>query len=167
MIWFTSDWHFNHKNIIKYCNRPYKNVDEMNAGIVDNIFKCYKTGDIMYFLGDYAFGPTPKIDHVLQSIDLVKVCGNHDPREGLPYAIHLRARGLTIHMSHSVDFERIDSAFDLYLCGHVHDKWRFKKWGKQTIINVGVDVWDMCPVSIEGIIKLHKDVQRGRVTNEG
>ena len=34
-LWFTSDTHFCHENIIRYCNRPFKNVEEMNVLVLE------------------------------------------------------------------------------------------------------------------------------------
>lgn len=33
-IYFISDMHFYHENIIKFCDRPFKGIDEMNEEIV-------------------------------------------------------------------------------------------------------------------------------------
>jgi len=35
-FWFTSDYHLGHANIIKYCNRPFKGIDQMNSTIIRN-----------------------------------------------------------------------------------------------------------------------------------
>lgn len=35
-VFFTSDTHFNHTNIIQYCQRPFKSTDEMNEAMIDN-----------------------------------------------------------------------------------------------------------------------------------
>lgn len=40
--YIISDTHFNHKNIINYCNRPFRDINEMNNTIIDNWNKSVK-----------------------------------------------------------------------------------------------------------------------------
>ena len=54
-VWFTSDQHFGHANIIKYANRPFKNVDEMDQAMMDNYRKVVRPEDDVYMLGDCSF----------------------------------------------------------------------------------------------------------------
>lgn len=53
-IFYTSDWHFGHKNIIRYCNRPFDLSDEGVAQCTDFIKKeyCSVVGpdDFVFFL---------------------------------------------------------------------------------------------------------------------
>ena len=49
-IFLISDLHLDHYNIIKYCNRPFSSVREMNYLIVNNWNTTVKDNDIVYFL---------------------------------------------------------------------------------------------------------------------
>jgi calcineurin-like phosphoesterase family protein len=51
---FIADTHLGHKNIIKYCNRPFRLVAHMDDTIIDNINEVVKSNDILYHLGDFA-----------------------------------------------------------------------------------------------------------------
>lgn len=55
MIFFAADFHLSHKNILKYCNRPFKNIEDMNKTILQNIEESIRPKDILYFLGDLRF----------------------------------------------------------------------------------------------------------------
>lgn len=80
MIFFTSDQHFFHKNIINLSNRPFENVDDMNAGLISLFNKKVSPKDITYHLGDFAFADTDKIKDIISKLNgshyFIK--GNHD-----------------------------------------------------------------------------------------
>lgn len=86
-IFYTSDWHFGHKNIIRYCNRPFDLSDEGVAQCTDFIKKeyCSVVGpdDFVFFLGDAFFGGSKKkyaFRDLVQSMTGKKIMirGNHD-----------------------------------------------------------------------------------------
>ena len=54
MIYVTSDLHFNHKNIINLCYRPFKSVEDMNEILIENWNKAVRYDDEVYILGDIA-----------------------------------------------------------------------------------------------------------------
>ena len=54
MIYYISDTHFYHENIIKICKRPYSTINEMNEDIVKKWNKKVKKGDSVFFLGDFS-----------------------------------------------------------------------------------------------------------------
>lgn len=77
-IYFTADTHFGHTNIIKYCNRPFDSIYDMDESILYEINKVVKTTDTLYHLGDFAFH---SIKHYIDRINCKKIIfiyGNHD-----------------------------------------------------------------------------------------
>jgi calcineurin-like phosphoesterase family protein len=81
VIYFTADTHFNHYNIIKYCNRPFKSIEEMDNVIINNINEQLQNDDTLYILGDFCFGDDKKISIYRNRIyisDIRLVLGNHD-----------------------------------------------------------------------------------------
>lgn len=55
MIWFTSDTHFGHENVLKFTDRPWETIWQMNDAIVDNINGRVAVDDELYILGDFSF----------------------------------------------------------------------------------------------------------------
>lgn len=79
-IWFTSDTHFGHKNIITYCNRPFDSVDEMNEVMVDRWNDTVSPDDQVFHLGDVAMGKIDQSIHHVSRLNGYKylIPGNHD-----------------------------------------------------------------------------------------
>ena len=55
-VFFTSDTHFYHGNIIRFCNRPFKSVEMMNETIISNWNNTVGQDDIVFHLGDFCLG---------------------------------------------------------------------------------------------------------------
>lgn len=153
--WFTSDIHFSHKNIIKYCNRPFQSVDEMDRILIDNWNAVVGPNDHVYQLGDFCFG---KIDHILKISNRLNgikhyIYGNHDKEminheqmlfDSIPklasvdYYRKINVEGQSIilcHYAFSVWDKSHHGSWNLY--GHSHSTHEPYKCGKQ--MDVGVD----------------------------
>jgi len=80
MNFYTSDQHFFHTNIIKYCNRPFSSSEEMNRALINNWNKKVTDKDNVYILGDLSWGTVEQTISILQQLKGNKffIKGNHD-----------------------------------------------------------------------------------------
>ena len=82
-IWFTADFHLGHKNIIRYRNRPFDTVEEMNRVILERLNGLVKANDTLYFLGDFCIGPKGRAAELRREIRCKKVFAvPREPRQG-------------------------------------------------------------------------------------
>lgn len=205
MIWFTSDEHFWHKNVIRFCDRPfcskpenhihnvpcdYCDVQAMNEDLIRKWNEVVKPDDTVYCLGDFSMAIRPVEAYTPRLLGhKILISGNHDwthpsnkksktPEKaanvrGMYYGfgwkeIHnsltIEIGGKIVNMCHlPYQGDNTDDRFHKHrlvddgrvlLCGHVHEKWKTKLTPKGTLmINVGVDVWDGFPISIDEIKK--------------
>lgn len=80
-IWVISDTHFNHSNIIKFCNRPFEHVTDMDMTMVERWNGLVKSQDKVYHLGDvYMNASKGYIENILSRLNGHKrlILGNHD-----------------------------------------------------------------------------------------
>lgn len=105
-IYITSDLHFNHQNIIKYANRPFSSVEEMNQCLIKNWNDTVKKNDIVYIVGDFFMGRIEKISSILKKLNGYKylIIGNHDT-----------SKRQEIYKKHRVIVRKYD---ELYYAGH-------------------------------------------------
>lgn len=172
--WFSSDFHFGHKNITgpsvsdwKSGYRNFSTIEEMDHVILDSINEYVRPEDTLYFLGDFSFGGHHKTPEYRSRIACqnIHVCrGNHDEKIDL-YKDHFTSVQdvLTVkhgkhtfflsHYSHRIWLGSHKGIIHLY--GHSHDT--IADYGKS--MDVGVDVANRLvnayrPFSIEEIIDI-------------
>lgn len=77
---YISDLHFGHKNILKYDNRPFLTVEEMDNTLINNWNSVVTSNDTVYILGDiswYDYKTTVEIMNKLKG-NKILIKGNHD-----------------------------------------------------------------------------------------
>lgn len=185
-IWFTSDLHFGHRNVIRFCDRPWENEKDMEKGLIDNWNETVKSEDIVFVLGDtFWFNDSHRIKKVLSQLNgknIFMIPGNHDEFESYyrvddPRIILCQDvvcvwisepnRPLKeIWLSHYPMMtwpHRERGAYQFF--GHIHSKPGKTDGVDQDLplhwnqLDVGCDFWDYKPVSLtklESIIQLVK-----------
>ena len=135
-FYFTSDTHFNHENIIKYCKRPFSSIEEHDETLIKNWNDVVPEDGIVFHLGDVGFGDPGRINEILKQLNgkIYLVIGNHDWRrivndhkwrfEDMTQQINMRIGKRHIILNHypmlafSGAWRGEDATYQLF--GHVH-----------------------------------------------
>lgn len=134
-VYFTSDTHFNHTNIIGFCNRPFKDVNEMNETLIANWNRVVGADDIVFHLGDFCFGNSTEWTSILNRLNgkIYLILGNHDIQnlkrgccdgfEAILMQMYIEIGKQTIYLNHC-PFLCYGGAYkDTWqLFGHVHTR---------------------------------------------
>lgn len=178
---FTSDFHLGHKNIIKYCNRPFKSLEQMNRVIVQKFNGRVQPDDMVFYIGDFCFksgtgrgeGEPIKAKVYRQQLNCKNIIftqGNHDKTNSLKTIIQrivIQLGGKRINLVHNPEF--VDINYEINLVGHIHEKWQIQRirrgYSSTDCINVGVDVWNFYPVTIEDIMRRYSKWLKGGMRN--
>ena len=164
-IFFTADCHFDHNNIIKYCRRLFKNIEHMNETIIKRWNDVVDYDDLVYHVGDFAFKGILNGHRFEQKLNgnIVHIQGNHDLNNGIKTYITkcmMFFGGKDVFVQHHPP--EVLPICDFVICGHIHDKWKFKIHKSNPsipIINVGVDVNEFTPVSTNSILKQYRAIK--------
>lgn len=169
MIYFTSDLHFYHNNVIMHANRPFSSVEEMDDTLIFNWNQSVKANDEIYILGDVTMKGALYAAEVLQKLNGRKylIKGNHDrftDQEAFDKSLfewikvyhELSYKSQRFVLFH-YPIEEWNHFFRgaIHLHGHQHNHKDYNYQNRQKGLrrfDVGVDANDMLPVSIEEII---------------
>lgn len=173
MIYFTSDLHFDHNNIIKHCNRPFNSVSHMNSALIQNWNSTVKNDDEVYILGDFTMQDANTAHRFFSLLNGKKylIRGNHDKfiedfEEHIDdvvwikdyYVLNYQKRKFVLFHYPILEWEGYGKD-SIHLYGHIHNNVKSIEKTKllnKNSYNVGVDVNNYAPISIEDIIRKTK-----------
>ena len=160
-IFVVSDMHFDHTNIIEFCNRPFRSVDDMNSVLRSNWNRVVRYGDRVYYLGDLTYGRGRRsIDYWLSQLngEIRFIRGNHDTdivtkAEVIEDKFYIRYKSHDFLLMHSpyrpvhwdgwiIHGDKHNN--DLILYPHINKK--------NKTINVCVEITRYSPISLDEII---------------
>lgn len=176
-IFFTSDTHFGHANILKYCSRPFSSVEEMDNALIENWNRVVKKDDIVFHLGDFAFCGSQRLKELISSLNGRKslIIGNHDRKmlrdgsitlfDSICSEMYISVNGQRIYLNHKPylcfdgSYGRTDKTHTWQLFGHVHSGPLTKSGLDCNRLNmlfptqydVGVDNNNFTPISFDAV----------------
>ncbi len=163
MIWFTSDTHFGHRNIISYCDRPWTNVKEMNEGLIRGWNYRVKDSDTVYHLGDLSFVDQEWTHSILSRLngEIILVKGNHDRNwtsdriSKTVLALYTELEGQQVYLTHKPASEWKGAEEGVWhLHGHLHGNPYHRDSPTPTHFlrqDVGADVWNWKPINMDDL----------------
>lgn len=166
-VWLIGDTHFDHTNIIRYCNRPFASTEEMNNCILRNWRKTIKPKDVVYFLGDMTFGRgsrKPRWWAAQLSGKIIWIKGSHDHGirpssivegiEKVALNCYITCNGIEFMLVHD-PFDAILNAWRGWIIhAHNHDNRPHidNRFGHKRI-SVSVEVINYKPISLATIVR--------------
>jgi calcineurin-like phosphoesterase family protein len=186
-IFLTSDTHFFHEAIIKYCDRPFKNAEEMNYKLIEAWNKKVPQDGLVFHLGDFAWGGYEFWKKIREQLngDIILIKGNHDQKNMSSTAEQELFQYVTWQMLIEIEGRKVILNHFPFLCyagvyrepkklvyslhGHVHlkkenpmgeDIERVLKYEFPTQYDVGVDFNDYSPISwLDLNFKIQKQIK--------
>lgn len=174
MIYFTSDLHLGHNNIISLCKRPFSDIEQMDKVIIENWNQKVKKNDTVYILGDVVWDKK-KVAYYMEQLlgKKILIAGNHDStwikREEcqkyfetiVPYLeVHLEGHPITMCHYPMLEWkssrEETKRHLGYHIHGHIHnrisDEYR-QLFLQFNALNAGVDINGFIPVTFDELLE--------------
>ena len=169
MIYFTADTHFDHGNIIRFCNRPFATVEEMNETLISNWNRKVHANDTVFVMGDMFFRTTDP-EPILQRLKGKKhlIVGNHDSQwmkkvdmgrwfESVQSYLETNDGQHTITMCHFPMVTWNHQSRSYMIHGHIHENTDMDYWpllvARDRVLNAGCDINNFEPVTFQELVE--------------
>ena len=182
-IWFTSDNHFGHANIIMFANRPFGSVGRMDTVMVENWNTVVQPPDIVYHLGDFCLGDDSVARRYFAMLNgTVKILGNpwhHDRRwinRDMYTGLHAENKVEILPPMVVLEFPEYGDGTHpqvLVLCHYPIGEWDRKHYGAWHLhghshgryvhkagdlaFDIGVDSNQFYPIALDGVARQMND----------
>jgi calcineurin-like phosphoesterase family protein/2'-5' RNA ligase len=175
-VYILSDLHLDHTNIIKYTNRPFKNINEMNKTIVENWNSTVSKKDKVYFLGDMAFGKgSRKASYWIKQLngEMIFIEGNHEEVGNVKsYStaedVVLKYKGKEFLLIHDPSLKPKDWK-GWIIHGHKHNN-HMKEFpfinGTKKTINVSCELLNYKPLNLNDILSTFEKIHYWKTIND-
>lgn len=172
-LFFISDAHFMHENIIGYCNRPFKNAREMTETIIRNWNDTISNDDQVIFLGDFVVGcknPKDISEYIYGCLNGEKffIRGNHDSDDKISDKVNwIKKSDDNLYITHYKGYDLVLSHFPferkhlkpltnrIMIHGHTHSKTLITDINN-SIINVSCEAVNYTPLAFDKILEVIK-----------
>lgn len=169
--WFCSDHHFGHSNVIKHCNRPFRDIEEHDQKLVEYHNELVHPRDLVYFVGDVSLS---KEKHAIEMVNRmhghkILVRGNHDRKNKYGNAFERIVDYLEIDLP-DIDGVRTKVVLSHYpmlswnkhhrgswhVHGHCHGTMAMAnpEYYTRKVIDAGVDCWNMRPIEAGEVARI-------------
>jgi calcineurin-like phosphoesterase family protein len=150
----TADQHHGHDKLIPFCERPFKDIYEMDQVMIRRWNLVVKPDDFVWVVGDFSFYSDVVTSRILQDLNGSKglILGNHDKSRGWARRVGFAAAVDSLVLGDALlihdPMDAIEAEQGIVLHGHIHNKAHRpmpEKDGKR-FCNVGVDVRNFTPM---------------------
>ncbi len=165
-IYFISDCHFGHANVIKYDKRPFSSIEEMREKMIENWNSVVKPNDDVYELGDFAFADEAEIIKILDRLNgnIHHIYGNHDKQIKKSRAIQakyvwcrdyfeLRHGNETLVLNH-YPYARWNKSHRGSIHLHGHEHGAYIPPGNYKIMDVGAPCINYTPIELTEVLQI-------------
>ncbi len=187
MVFLTSDLHLGHENILRLCNRPFGDIEEMNEVIIHNWNRKVRGRDTVYILGDVVWDKK-RVAYYMEQLNGKKilVTGNHDVTwmkkaenqalfEAVTPYLETHLNGHPVTLCHYPMLEWKGSREDpphrigYHIHGHIHNRVSdeyLPLYRQFNALNAGVDINGFSPVTFEELLANNMAFKLSCLTDE-
>ena len=188
MIFFTSDHHLGHENIIEYCDRPFSSIEEMDNEMIRRWNEKVQPSDKVYHLGDFTLGSREQARHYFSQLNgNICILANrvHHDHRWLPALADRSLHSISSYLNYvnifpplvSLEFPELSSgkySQVIVLCHYPLARWDRRHYGSWHLFghchgrfedmglayDVGVDNNDFYPVSLDQVVEIMRRKER-------